>query len=103
MNSAVIGGILSERQFAIQIDPGNRTEAAVFSRNAVGAALERFGIFRGPPVAQIALAIEPPALIVEAVGQLVSDHYSDSSVIHGIIAARVVKRGLQNASGEIDI
>jgi len=45
---------------------------------ATRALLESFSIFRRPPIAQISLRVELASLIVETVGQFVTDHGADA-------------------------
>ena len=43
-----------------------------------------------------------PALIVEAVRQLVADHRPDAAVVDGGVTPGLIERRLQNAGGEVD-
>src|ERR1039457_2894977 len=57
---------------------------------------------RRPPVAQVAVAIELAALVVEPVRHLVADHRSGSAVVERDVAPGVEERRLQDAGGEVD-
>ena len=52
-----------------------------------GALLELRAIVGRPPVAQVSIAVELPAGIVEAVADLVADHRADAAVVHGVGSA----------------
>ena len=70
---------------------------------AGGALFERLGVAVGPPVLEVALGVELPPLIVEAVGQLVADHRAGAAEVHRGVRLRVVERRLQDAGGEVDV
>ena len=67
-----VGHILAERKAAIDVYIVDRQVLGVLVPHARYPLLERLGVRRRPPVLQIALRIELPAFIVEAVRQLVS-------------------------------
>src|SRR5438270_10869702 len=75
--STVVGAVFAEGEAAVEchglaIDFG-RDEVAVFVGDASGALLESVGIGLCPPVAEIADGVELTALVVESVGQFVTD------------------------------
>src|SRR5450759_3605454 len=100
--TAVIGGVFAQRQAAVQLDVVDRGEAGIFVGDAGGALVELGAVGRGPPVAQIAVAIELAALVVEPVSHLVADHRSGSAVVERDVAAGVEERGLEDACREVD-
>ena len=55
----------------------------------------------GPPFAQVALAVELRALIVEAVGHFVSDDYADAAVVHRRIDLAVKNGGCRMPAGKL--
>src|SRR5260370_3183275 len=65
--AAVVHRVLSDRQLAVQVHVFNGSERRIFLDEALRAFFELFGIFRGPPVAHVALQIELAPAIVEAV------------------------------------
>ena len=101
--AAIVGRVLAERQFSIDVNIVDRLERRVLLNETLGAFFELLGVLRGPPVLQIAFWIELPALIVETVRQLVADDGSDGAVVHRRVHALVIERRLEDAGGEIDI
>lgn len=53
-----------------------------------------------PPVMQVAVLVELPALVVEGVGQLVPHHDAHTAIVETVGKRRVVKGTLQDASGK---
>src|SRR5271165_4963175 len=78
-NAAVIGGIFAESELAVQLLSGDGLEAAVLLDLATRAILKSSAVCRGPPVLNVALAIELASLVVEAVGHFVADDHADGS------------------------
>ncbi len=78
-------------------------EVAVFIHQALRAFLEGLLVFRGPPVAQVALGIELAALVVKAVSKFVSNDGADAAEVNSIVEFVVVERRLQNSGGEVDV
>ena len=60
-------------------------------------------VVRGPPVAEIAVGVELAALVVEAVGEFVTDHGADRAEVHRIVGPVVIERRLQNSGGKRDV
>ena len=71
--------------------------------DAARAILECFRILSGPPVAEIPVAGEPSALIVESMRQLVPDDGARPAVVDRGVAAGLVERRLKNAGWEVDV
>jgi len=69
--------------------------------NTVDAVLEAFGIGRRPPVAEVGLGVELPALIVEGVGELVTDGRAGVAVVWRVIQLRVVQCGCRTPAGKL--
>src|SRR5262249_48042473 len=86
-NSTVVRRVFPLRQQAILLHAlaGIGNGLGVLVGDALAALVIFLGIVRGPPVAQIALGIELAALIVESMNDLVPDHHSDGTVIHGVV------------------
>lgn len=53
-----------------------------------------------PPLHHVALLVELPSLVVEAVGDLVANDHADAPVIQGLGEVLAIKKRLQNASGK---
>ena len=102
-SATVVGGVLTQGQFAIQLKVVHGDEVAVFVGDTTGAGFKFLSILLGPPVAQIALRIEFASLVIEAVSQFVSDHGADPAKVHRIIHFFVEERWLQDACGEDDL
>src|SRR5208282_2043400 len=105
--SSVVGGIFTQRQFAIKLNltlvvlHGNKARILVGS--AIRALFKFFGIVCGPPIAEIPIRIKLAPLVVEAVRKLMPDHHSDRAKVHRVIHLLAEKRWLQNARRKIDI
>ena len=61
------------------------------------------GVFRGPPVAQVALGVELAPLVVEAMRELVADHRPDRPVVDRIVGRWVEIRRLEDPGREHDL
>ena len=67
------------------------------------AGIESSFVLSRPPVDHVTVLVELTALIVKAVGHLVSDDYTDSTVVEGIVSAHVEERILENTGREADL
>ena len=56
---------------------------------------ERLRIGRGPPVPEVPLGVVAPPLVVEAVGDFMTNHHADGAVVHCIVHSAVEEGGLQ--------
>src|SRR5699024_1853556 len=65
--------------------------------------LDGLAVLGGPPVAQVAPAVEGRPGIVEAVPDLVADDRTDAAVVVGVVALRVEEGRLQDRGGEDDL
>jgi hypothetical protein len=54
-----------------------------------------------PPVNEVALLVELPALVVKSMGDLVSNHKADGTIVHVPGAVVGEEDALENASGEL--
>ena len=70
--------------------------------HAGGAFVKILAILGRPPIAQVALAVELRALIVEAVGDFVADDGAHAAVVHGVVRFRIVEGRLHDARGKHD-
>src|SRR5271156_2544489 len=107
LQSSVVGRIFTQRQLAIELNVAlvvlHRNKTRILVGRAIGALLKFLGVLRRPPVAEIALRIVLPALVVEAVREFMSNHHPDAAIIHRVIHQLAVKRRLQNSRGKVDI
>ena len=101
--AAVVGGVFAEGELAVDFEIVDGGEVAVLGDEAAGAGVELLDVGGRPPVAEVALAVELAALVVEAVGELVADDGADVAVVDGVILFGVVEGGLEDASGEVDV
>src|SRR5208283_6054506 len=104
MDAAVIRRVLALRKQSVLLDSrtGVGDVLRVLVRNALAALLVLFGILGGPPIAQVAVSVELPSLIVEAMREFVANHHPDRAVIHRVIQVLLEKWRLQNAGGKVD-
>ena len=94
--AAIVGGVFSEGQLAIELHALSRFKPGVFIRDALRSPLIFFAVVGGPPVMEVTVAVELPALIVEPMGQLVPNNRPDGSEICCIIRLPVKQRWLQD-------
>src|SRR3546814_16398431 len=73
-----------------------RHERVVLLDEDGGALLERRTVSLGPPVPQRPVAVEPAALIVEAVTDLVADDRADAAVVGRRLPVGITERVLKN-------
>jgi len=78
-------------------------KAGVLVGHAVGPLGEGLAVLGGLPLAQVALAVVLGALVVEAVGHLVSDDDADAAEVDGGVDGEVEEGRLQNTGGEVDV
>ena len=87
-----LSAVLSQREVAVEFHTLGCFKAGVFVRNALFFFVKFFSIFRSPPIAKVTGAIEFPALVVETVGQLVSNNGADCPEIRGVIRLSIEQR-----------
>src|SRR5947207_3897367 len=87
--AAVVRGVLTQREFAIQMNIVYCHKTAVFVNQALCSLLEGLGIFRCPPILKIACRIKLASLIIKPMGQLMSDDRADTAKIQAIIGLEV--------------
>src|SRR3954470_14680006 len=85
------------------MNAGKNFERRVLLIDTIDALLERPCISRSPPIAQIALRIELPALIVEAMCELMANHGADAAEVYGIVDGLIEERRLQDSRWEVDV
>src|SRR5579859_938450 len=73
----IVGDIFAERQRAVDVIAGQRAEGVILRNQAVRLLFETLAILPGPPIAQVALAVELAAMIVKGVTDLMTDHRAD--------------------------
>lgn len=68
-----------------------------FTNKTFCSLMEAIDIFVFPPPVQITILIEQSTLVVETMGNFMTDHYTDSSVIQALWKVSVIKGRLQYA------
>src|SRR5205807_6950734 len=101
--AAIVRGVFSQSEPAVQFQIVHRGKAAVLVGDATGASFKLLRILWGPPIAEIPLGIELAPFIIEAVGQFMANHQADGAKIDCIVHTAVEKGWLQDAGGEDDL
>ena len=83
--------------------PASGLNGVVLLDEHLRALLELLASASRPPVAQVAVAVELAALVVEAVADLVADHGADRAVVHRVVGVGVEERRLEDRGGEDDL
>jgi hypothetical protein len=71
--AAQIGDVLTHRELAVDLDVIHGNILRILVREAAGTLLKLLPALGRPPIAQIALRVKLAAVIVEAVGEFVSN------------------------------
>ncbi len=95
MDAAVVGRVfaLGEQAILFHAGAGVGNVLRVLVGDALAAFVILLAVFRGPPVAQVAVSVELAALIVEAVNDFVTDDHADGAVVHRVIHVVGSKNG----------
>ena len=101
--TAQIGDVLSEGHAAVHVFSRQGFEGIVLINKTIRQFLKSCTVFFCPPVGQVSVHIVFAPLIIEAMGELVPDHSTDPSVVHGIICFRIEERRLQYARWKDDL
>src|SRR5688572_7546746 len=100
---ADVGDVLAQRERAVHANAVDTGVRAVLGLDLLRALLVAARVLRGPPVAQVAVLVEAPAAIVEAVRDLVPDHHADPAVVGRVVGGQVEEGRLQDRRGEDDL
>src|SRR5215472_12801393 len=100
---AQVCDVLALGELAVDLDVVDDDVLGILIDHALAALLELLGIVLAPPVAQITLGVELAALVVEAVGEFVTNRASGIAVVRSIVQLGIIERRLQHAGREIDI
>ena len=103
LEAGVVGDVLAEGQLAIDEIARERREGGVFGDQPLRLRGKARLVARCPPVAQVAVAVELAALVVEAVADLVADHHANAAVVQRVVSRRVERRRLQEGRREDDL
>ena len=98
-----VGNVLTEGQLAIDAHAGDGFVGVVLGGQFVRLGRETVGVFLCPPVAQAAIGVDLSALVVEAMGDFVSDDRADGAVVHRRVSRRIEEWRLQDASRKHDL
>ncbi len=101
--AAEVGDVLAQRQLAVDVNGVDGDELVELIHHPLRLRGVVLGIRRGPPVVQVALAVELPALVVESVRHLVPDHGAHRAVVERVVGSRIVIGRLQDAGREHDL
>jgi hypothetical protein len=94
-------GVFSEGQLAIEVHALSRFKPGVFIRDALRSPLIFFAVVGGPPVMEVTVAVELPALIVEPMGQLVPNNRPMAAKFAASSACRSNSGGCRMAAGKV--
>ena len=79
--AAEVGQVLPHRQLAVDVRRIEGREGIKLLAHHGGAGRKPFAVFLGPPVAQVALGVVLPALVIEPVGHFVANDGADAAVV----------------------
>ena len=104
VQTSVVGDVLTEGEGTVGI--GFRIVENLDSVEGVDKDLlvvvEVLRVFLGPPVVEVAVLVVVATLVVEAVGQLVTDDNTNSAIVSGIVSIELEERRLEDSCGEAD-
>ena len=100
LQAANVGDVLAQRQVSVQLRVVHRGVRVVLLGHAFGALVERVAYVLRPPFVQVAVPVELPALIVEAVGQLMAGDHSQAAVVRRLRSSRLEERCLHDSGEE---
>ena len=100
LQASVVGEVLTQCELTIGVKTGQHLDGIEEVTVELGTLLKAFGISSRPPVMQVAVGIVLTALVVEAVGHLVTNHHTDGTVVEGGVGLRIEERTLQDAGGK---
>src|ERR1700722_15631605 len=100
--SSQIGHILSTGQLRVDMDIVDDDVPGILIADAVDAIFKSLRVHGSPPVAQIALGVELPSLVIEGVGKFVANRRAGVAVIRCVVELRIIQWRLQNARGKVN-
>ncbi len=92
--ATLIGNIFSQSETTVGMNAIHNNNIAVLLSQTVGTLRKESGVFGCPPVTQITFLVIVTSLIVESVSHFVTDHNTDSTIVHGIVSFRIEERRL---------
>ena len=101
-HARVVGDVLAQGQRAVDVVARQGAVAVVLLGQRIGLGGEVLAVGRGPPVAQVAVAIGLAALVVETVADFMADDGADGAIVDGVVRVGVEERRLQDGRGEDD-
>ena len=95
LKASVVCDILALSHLPVdgQVD-ARQLVGAVLVHDALGLRSKPVDCRIVPPLLQVAVLVELPALVVEAVGDLVTDHHTDPTVVQTFGEVPAVEEGL---------
>ena len=105
MQTTVVGDVFTKSELAIGIGKRIVTDFNLVEPidKHLGVGLEADGILVLPPVVQVAVLIIVTALVVEAMGHLMSNDNTDSTIVESIVGIHVEEGFLQNTCREANL
>ena len=98
-----VGKVFAEREFAVEVNAGDRLNGVVLLDHALRAFIEFLLVFFRPPILEIAVFIELAALVVEAMREFVADGRAHVAIIGGIIFLVAEEGRLKVSGGKVDV
>src|ERR1700693_4106071 len=94
--SAEVSDAFTHHELAIFVKVALNGVGIELLDDAFGSGLEIFGVIGSPPIAQIALRVELPALIVKTVSHFMADSRADAAVVERVIRFGIKEGMLKN-------
>ena len=89
--TTLVSDILTQRELTISKQARKNLDSVELVNKHLRLSLECCTILGCPPVVHVTHLVELRALVVEAMGHLVSDNHADSTIVHSIVGIRVVE------------
>ena len=99
----MVGYILAEREFAIDLEAREQCDAAEVVGYDFGTLVKLLFVALCPPVLDIAILVKLASLIVKSMGHLVSDGSANAAIVVGFVSGRDKKWRLQDAGREANL
>src|SRR3982074_1588140 len=89
--SRVVGDILSQRQFTVDVKSGHRLIGVVLCDECTRLGVELLVVLLSEPVVQVAVGIVLTSIVVEAMTYFVTDDGADSAVVDRVVGLHIEK------------
>ena len=101
--TALVSDVLAQGEVAVGMLVLHDNDLVELCGKFLGSSLELLAVLLGPPVGHVAVLVEHAALVVKAVGHLVTDNHADSTKVGSIVGFHIKEGRLQDGSGEADL